>query len=442
MYLAYSLLVVLAVLVGSPYFVYQAMRHRKYVGSLRQRLGRLPISLNLDSDASIWIHAVSVGEVLSARPLVEALRHRYPALRLYVSTTTMTGQQVVRQQLQQTIDGLFYFPFDFAFIVRRVLNVVRPRLLVLVENEIWPHLLRESHRRGIKTMIVNGRISARSFPRYRLARPFFRRVLVDVDRFCMQGEESARRAIELGADPSRVMVTGSLKFDSATRADSHARGRGRVLRFLRVPPDRVVIVAGSTMRGEERTVLQAFRRVKATAPNAMLILAPRHAERFEEAAQLAAAEGFLTIRRTELAIDAEPRADVVVLDTIGELAQVYQLATVAFVGGSLVETGGHNILEPAVFGRPVVFGPHMSNFAEIAATFLANRAAVQVLSPRELEEQLAELVADPVRRASVGAAARALVDANRGALDRTVDAIVRLLPPVRPATIHPFRVVH
>jgi 3-deoxy-D-manno-octulosonic-acid transferase len=442
MYLAYSLLVVLAVLVGSPYFVYQAMRHRKYVGSLRQRLGRLPISLNLDSDASIWIHAVSVGEVLSARPLVEALRHRYPGLRLYVSTTTMTGQQVVRQQLQQTIDGVFYFPFDFAFIVRRVLNVVRPRLLILVENEIWPHLLRESHRRGVKTMIVNGRISARSFPRYRLARPFFRRVLGHVDRFCMQGEESARRAIELGADPSLVTVTGSLKFDSATGADLHARGRGRVLRFLRVPPDRVVIVAGSTMRGEERAMLQAFRRVKATAPNAMLILAPRHAERFEEAAQLVAAEGFLTVRRTELAIDAEPRADVVVLDTIGELAQVYQLATVAFVGGSLVETGGHNILEPAVFGRPVVFGPHMSNFAEITATFLANRAAVQVSSPRELEEQLADLVADPVRRASMGAAARALVDANRGALDRTVEAIVRLLPPVRPATIYPFRVVH
>ena len=442
MYLAYSLLVVVAVLVGSPYFVYQAMRHRKYVGSLRQRLGRLPISLNLDSDASIWIHAVSVGEVLSARPLVEALRQRYPALRLYVSTTTMTGQQVVRQQLQPVIDGVFYFPFDFAFIVRRVLNVVRPKLLVLVENEIWPHLLRECHRRGVKTMIVNGRISARSFPRYRLARPFFRRVLAHVDRFCMQGEESARRAIELGADPARVTVTGSLKFDSATRADSHARGRGRVLRFLRVPPDRVVIVAGSTMRGEEKAVLHAFRRVKATAPNAMLILAPRHAERFEEAVQLASTEGFLTVRRTDLAIDAEPRADVVVLDTIGELAQVYQLATVAFVGGSLVETGGHNILEPAVFGRPVVFGPHMSNFAEIAATFLTNRAAVQVSSPRELEEQLADLVADPVRRASVGAAARALVDANRGALDRTIDAIVRLLPPFRPATIHPFRVVH
>ena len=442
MYLAYSLVVVLAVLIGSPYFVYQAVRHRKYVGSLRQRLGLLPISLNLDGDASIWIHAVSVGEALSARPLVEALRQRYPALRLYVSTTTMTGQQVVRQQLQQEIDGVFYFPFDFASIVRRVLDVVRPKLVVLVENEIWPHLLRECRRRRIKTMIVNGRISARSFPRYRLARPFFRRVLTNVDRFCMQGEESARRVIELGADPSRVVVTGSLKFDSAAAPETHARARGRVLRFLRVGADRPVIVAGSTMRGEELAVLRAFRRVKLAAPDALLILAPRHRERFDEAVQLAADEGFSTVRRTELAIDAAPRTDVIVLDTIGELAQVYQIATVAFVGGSLVETGGHNILEPAVFGRPVVFGPYMSNFAEIAGTFLANRAAVQVESARELEDQLAALVADPVRRASLGAAARALVDANKGALERTVEAVVRVMPPARPATIHPFRVVH
>jgi len=324
----------------------------------------------------------------------------------------------------------------------RVLDVVRPRLLLLVENEIWPHLLRECGRRGVKTMIVNGRISARSFPRYRLVRPFFRRVLAGVDRLCMQGEESARRIIELGADPARVTVTGSLKFDSAAGPDPHLRGRGRVLRFLRVGVDRPVIVAGSTMRGEELFVLRAFRRVKASAPDALLILAPRHAERFAEAAQLAAEEGFATVRRTALAIDAEPRADVIVLDTIGELAQVYQIATVAFVGGSLVETGGHNILEPAAYGRPVIFGPHMSNFAEIAATFLANRAAVQVSSPRELEEQLVDLVGSAVRRAALGAAARALVDANRGALDRTLDAVYRVLPHGRPATVHPFRVLH
>lgn len=442
MYLAYSLLFLVVAVLGSPYFLYRALRRGAPAGSIRQRLGLLPISLNLDSEPSIWIHAVSVGEVLSVRPLAAALRQRYPSLRLYVSTTTVTGQQVARQTLQQEVDGVFYFPLDVVFIVRRVLEALRPRLLLLVENEIWPHLLRECRRRGVRALIVNGRISERSFPRYRLGRPFFRRVLGDVDRFCMQGEESARRVIAMGADPSRVTVTGSLKFDAVAGADPHLRGRGRVLRVLRTAPERVVIVAGSTMGGEDLPVLRAFRRVKAAFSDALLIIAPRHAERFDEVVRLAMNEGFSTARRTELPIDAAPRADVVVLDTIGELAQVYQLATVAFVGGSLVETGGHNVLEPAVHARPIVFGPHMSNFAEIAQAFMSNRAAVQVASSRELEEGLLELVADPVRRASLGAAAKALVDANRGALDRTLDAVVQVLPPVRSATIHPFRVVH
>jgi 3-deoxy-D-manno-octulosonic-acid transferase len=338
-------------------------------------------------------------------------------------------------------DGVFYFPFDFAFVVRRVLDVVRPRLFVMVESEIWPNLLRECRRRGVKTAIVNGRISARSYPRYRLARPFFRRVLAAVDRCCMQSEDSARRIVAIGADPAGVMVTGSLKFDAAA-LPAAARGRDRVLRFFRVSPARHVVVAGSTMRGEELLVLRAFRRVKHMAPGAILLLAPRHTERFAEAAHLARGEGFSTINRSELAIDAEPRADVVVIDTIGELAQLYQLATVAFVGGSLVPTGGHNILEPAVFSRPIVFGPHMQNFAEIAREFLAHDAAVQVESERELGQTLVSLLGDPVRRAGLGAAARALVDANRGARDRTIEAIGRLLPPGRPATIHPFRVVH
>ena len=441
MYFLYSLLLVAGVLAGSPWFLYQALRHRKYVGSLRQRLGYLPLSFNLDREPSIWVHAVSVGEVLAVRPLVSSLRERDPQLRLFLSTTTLAGQQLARKTVQEA-DGVFYFPFDFAFVVRRVLDVVRPRLFVMVEGEIWPHVLRECGRRGVKTVVVNGRVSARSFPRYRLIRPLFARVLAGIDRFCMQSEESARRILALGADPARVTVTGSLKFDAAALPADIARGRDRVLRFFRVARDRTVIVAGSTMRGEELPVLRAFRRVKAVAPQALLVLAPRHVERFEEALGLAREEGFSAIRRSDLYIDAEPRADVVVLDTIGELAQVYQLATIAFVGGSLVETGGHNILEPAVFGRPLVFGPHMTNFAEIAAEFLAQDAAVQVSSARHLEETLVSLLGDPVRRARLGAAARALVDANRGARDRTLAAIARLLPAGRTATIHPFRVVH
>jgi 3-deoxy-D-manno-octulosonic-acid transferase len=439
MYLIYSLLLVLTAVVGSPWFAWQALRHRKYVGSVRERLGRLPVSLNLDAEPSIWVHAVSVGEVLAARPLVESLKVRYPGLRLFVSTTTIAGQQMARGI--QDADGVFYFPFDFAFVVRRVLDVLRPRLFVMVESEIWPNLLRECRRRQVKTAVVNGRISRRSYPRYRLVRPFFRRVLAPIDRFCMQSDESARRIIELGADPARVSVTGSLKFDAAA-LPTLSRGRDRVLRFFRVSPARQVIVAGSTMRGEDLPVLRAFRRVKTAAPGALLLLAPRHAQRFEEAMHLARGEGFSTVRRSALPIDVEPRADVVIVDTMGELAQLYQLATVAFVGGSLVGTGGHNILEPAVFGRPIVFGPSMHNFAEIAREFLAHDAAVQVQSERELEGVLVSLLMDPVRRAGLGAAAKALVEANRGARDRTMEAIGRLVPPGRPATIHPFRVVH
>jgi 3-deoxy-D-manno-octulosonic-acid transferase len=274
----------------------------------------------------------------------------------------------------------------------------------------------------------------------------FKRVLAQVDRFCVQGEESKRRLIDLGADPSRVIVTGSLKFDSleVPAASPHTRPRDRVLRFFRIASSRVVLVAGSTMRDEERALLKAFRHIKKTTANPLLILAPRHPERFGEAVDLSQQAAFVTVRRTELPIDDEPRAEVVVLDTIGELAQVYQVATVVFVGGSLVDMGGHNILEPAVFGKPIVFGPHMQNFSEITNAFLTNDAAVQVQSERALEDALVALLTDPVRRARLGAAARALVESNRGARDRTLAVIAGLQPSGRSdrGVLRPFRPTH
>ena len=315
----------------------------------------------------------------------------------------------------------------------------------MMETEIWPNLLRICRARGVRTVLINGRISSRSYPRYKLIRPFFRRVLGDVDRFCMQGDEAARRLIDLGADPARVTVTGSLKFDSlqVPTPVSHGKPRERVLRFFRVSPSRVVIVAGSTMKNEEQAVLRAFARIKNIAPGSLLILAPRHPARFGEVERLAREEGFVTVRRSDLPIDADPRADVVVLDTLGELAQVYQLATAVFVGGSLADHGGHNILEPAVFGKPIVFGPHMQNFKEIADTFVANAAAIQVHSESELDAALRTLVMDPVGRARLGAAARALVEANRGAKDKTLAVIADLLPPTGSGgVVRPFRLVH
>ena len=446
MYLAYSLLTLLVLAAVSPYFLYQAIRYQKYIGSLRQRLGFLPIAFNVDAEESIWIHAVSVGEALTARALAADLKARYPRLRLFLSTTTMAGQQVARRSVSN-VDAVFYFPFDWTVIVRRTLRLVRPRLFIMMETEIWPNLLRECRRRGVRTAMINGRISNRSYPRYRLIRPFIRRVLGDVDRFCVQSEESARRLIDLGADPARVSVTGSLKFDSLElpAPTAHGRPRDRVLRFFQLAPSRTVLVAGSTLRGEEAFVLRAFARIKTSMPGALLILAPRQPERFVEVERLAREAGFATVRRSELPIDADPRAEVVVLDTIGELAQLYQLATAVFVGGSLVDHGGHNILEPAIFGKPIVFGPYMHNFKEIAEAFVANDAAIQLASERELDETLVGLVTDPVRRARLGAAARALVAANRGAKTKTLDVIAALLPAgdvERRAVVRPFRRVH
>jgi len=442
-YFLYSFVTLVLFVAVSPYFLYQAMRHKKYVGSLGQRLGYLPLSFNLDGDQSIWVHAVSVGEVLTARPLIADLRRQYPRLKLFLSTTTLTGQQLARRDVRD-VDAVFYFPFDWTFTARRTLNLVRPRLFVMMETEIWPNLLRECRRRGVTTVLVNGRISFRSFPRYRLVRPFFRRVLGDVDHFCVQGEETARRLVELGADPAKVTITGSLKFDSLDATAAPGRGRERVLRYFRVSPNRPVLVAGSTLKGEEEAVIRSFNRIRTAANHALLVIAPRHPERFGDVERICRQEGLATIRRSELPIDAEPRADAVILDTIGELAQVYQVATAVFVGGSLVPWGGHNILEPAVFGRPIVFGPHMQNFAEIAAVFLGNDAAMQVRSGRELEEVMVSLMADPVRRASLGAAARALVEANRGSKDRTMAAIAHLLPAAERGrgAVVPFRVVH
>ncbi|HEX7778096.1 MAG TPA: 3-deoxy-D-manno-octulosonic acid transferase [Vicinamibacterales bacterium] len=424
----YSVAIVVLAVVLSPWFLYQAIRYRKYIGSVAQRMGYLPVSFNLDGDASIWIHAVSVGEALTARALISDLRERYPNLKLFLSTTTLTGQQIAARL--QDVDAVFFLPFDLPPFVNRTLRLVRPRLFVMMETEIWPNLLHACRRAQVKTMLVNGRISSRSYSRYRLVRPFFRRVLADVDRFCMQSDESARRIVDLGADPARVTVTGSLKFDSLeSPAAAAGRGEGRVLRYFRIPPARPVFMAASTVKGEESPVLAAFAAVRRVHPSTLLIMAPRKPERFGEAEALARAEGLRVVRRRELAVDAEPRADVIILDTIGELAHLFQVATVVFMGGSLVDHGGHNILEPAVHGKPIVFGPHMTNFAEIAETFLLNQAAVQVNTPAELAGAVSRLVGDPVERARLGAAARALVEANRGAKRRTLDSIAPVLPP-------------
>ena len=423
MYILYSILLTVGFVLALPWFFWKGRGTGKYIRTFRERMGRLPVYLNVDGDRSIWIHAVSVGEVLAARSLVPALRERFPGHRLFLSTTTMTGNAVAAKGARD-LDGLFYAPFDWVGPVRNALSVLNPALLVLIETELWPNLIHEAHLRGTKVTVVNGRISNRSFGGYRRVRSFLRHVLAEIDAFLMQGEPDAERIRELGAPPERVSVTGSLKFDAV----EPGRPPERLTRLLDERSDgRPLWVAGSTSRGEDELVLQAFHRVRERVEGARLLIAPRHPERFGEVPALIEAAGFRCRRRSTLEPGEWQDGDVLLLDTIGELAPIYSLASVVFVGGSLVPSGGHNILEPAAASRPVVVGPHMENFQEIADQFRAEGALVQVRSADELGHEISALLLDEARRRALGERARALVERNRGAVQRTVDALEGVL---------------
>jgi 3-deoxy-D-manno-octulosonic-acid transferase len=422
LYLAYSLLLAAAFVVALPFYLWKGRGTGKYLPSFRERMGGPPPSLARGDAPSVWIHAVSVGEVLTARVLVAPLKQRLPGHRVFLSTTTVAGRAVAERSVRDA-DGVFFAPFDWPSPVRKALDRVQPALLVLVETEIWPNLIHEAHRRGVRVVIVNGRISPRSFGRYRAVRALLSRVLAEVDLFLMQSTPHAERARQIGAPPGRIRALGNLKFDAL----GEARAPAELSRLLGVvtggPP---LWVAGSTVAGEERMVLAAFGEVRARVPGARLLLAPRHPERFAEVAALVEGAGFRAERRSALG-PAGWEGDVLVLDTLGELAGVYALATVVFVGGSLVSAGGHNILEAAVEGKPILVGPHMENFQEIADEFGAEGALLVVLSAEELGREVAGLLADPARRAALGGAARAIVGRNRGALARTVDALAELI---------------
>jgi 3-deoxy-D-manno-octulosonic-acid transferase len=365
-----------------------------------------------------------VGEALAAKVLVPELRQRFPGHALYVSTVTATGQAVAASVLAGQVDGIFYAPFDWAFSVRRALDAVRPALLLLVETEIWPHLVRQARRRGARVAVVNGRISPRSYPRYRTIRPFLARVLGEVDLFLMQSEAHAERLRALGAPPERVRVGGNLKFDAVGAAAPSSELAGLL---GAADPARPLLVAGSTTAGEEEAVLAAFLRVRAKVAGARLLVAPRHPERFDEVERLVRARGLAVARRSRLGEGAWGAEPVLLLDTMGELAQVYALASLAFVGGSLAPRGGHNVLEAALAGVPVAVGPHMENFEEIAEAMRAAGALVQVKDAEGLAAALVDLIGDEARRRDLGERGRRAALAERGASARTATQLRELL---------------
>jgi 3-deoxy-D-manno-octulosonic-acid transferase len=444
----------LAALLLAPYWLVQGLRHGKYLSNLGERLGfsfpalaKLPVQRK----GAIWIHSVSVGEVLSGVTLARRLKAAYPDRPLIVSTTTITGQALARERLSFA-DAVIYFPLDWSSCVRRALEAVRPALVLVLETEIWPNFLREAGQRKIPVLFVSGRISDRSFARYQkylgafgfFLRPFLKDVLSHATAFLMQSHKDAERIRFLGAPADRVKASGNLKYDLELPPPTALSNwlEAEIGRSGRSP----VIVAGSVVATEEPLALIAFGTLQGEYRNAFLVLAPRKPEQFAAAAEFIDESHRKFIRRSGLPIP-EPgeivgRANgptvnskipddvaVLLLDSIGELASLYRLADGAFVGGSLVPSGGHNILEPAAFGKIPVFGPSMENFAEIASRFVSAGAAVQVESPEDVGVAWIELLRDPARMKKMGETARNLVEASRGATDRAIAEISKHLDP-------------
>jgi 3-deoxy-D-manno-octulosonic-acid transferase len=427
MFLVYSLLFALGGILTAPYYLWR-MRGRILAGAdWRERLGILPAQFEddrLHAPGSLWIHAVSMGETLAVAGLVQALQAESPGRRIFLSSVTRTGREVGEARMPG-MTGHFYLPLDFRFSVRRAFARVQPALLMLVETELWPNLLRTAREAGSRVVLVNARLSTRSFRGYRLVRPFMRRIFDCIDWIGAQSNEDAERFIALGASSDRVTVTGNLKFDSKPpQAGKLSSQLGAALAVAQHGP---VWIAASTMPGEEALLLQAWSEIRKQHPKSLFILVPRHPNRFEEVSQLLRESGRSFIRRTALESGAQDLAqqllapEILLLDTVGELAGLLEVADVVFVGGSLVPTGGHNLLEPAYWGKPILFGPHMENFRAIARLFLEAGAASTVHNPGDLAHHVHELLQDENKRKEMGNRARRLIEQGTGATERTIE---------------------
>jgi 3-deoxy-D-manno-octulosonic-acid transferase len=433
MYWLYSALLALGLLVTLPYWLLHMLRHGKYRSGLAERLGKVPQRLDIPQAGTksvIWVHAVSVGEVLAVSRLITEMRMCFPKHRVLVSTTTDTGQKIARERFGE--NNVFYFPLDLSFAIGPYLERIQPRLVIVAETELWPNFFRLAKRSGARLAVVNARISDRSLSGYRRIRFLLGDVLRRIDLFLAQTEADRTRLVQIGAPAERVKVSGNLKFDVTTPTPPP------IAASLRTAFERTgagpVVVAGSTMEGEEPLLLRAFEIVRGSHRKAVMILAPRHPERFEQVAELLASLNIPFWRRS-LWSGEDLGGSVLLLDTIGELAAVYALAHLAFIGGSLVEHGGHNILEPSQYGVPVVIGPHYENFRDMVHLFRA-ADAIRVVGPAELPLCFIDLLSNEAERAAIGR--RALETARRqtGSTECTLRALEALLMSNETAAAH------
>ncbi len=427
-YLLYDLILYLSALFLVPYYLYRGFRYGKARHGVRERLGLYAQDFRqlLSGRFVVWVHAVSVGETRAAIPLLKAIKKRYPDATLILSNVTETGRAIAADVAG--IDHYIFFPFDLRWIVRKALNVIQPDMVIIVETEIWPNFVIEAKRQNIPLVLVNGRISDRSFPRYRMAGKLLEPILDSIAGFCMQSEQDSRRIRHLGAPAGRVQVTGNLKFDMQPPQIDPADIES-LKRELKLPVNACIWVAGSTHDSEEKELVDVYQKLRKVCPDLFLILVPRHPERCRQVCdELTKLDVAITLRSAVALMNkALPPGEVMVVDTLGEMLKFYALADLVFVGGSLVPVGGHNVLEASLMKKPVLFGPYMQNFKEIARLLRAAHGGLQVKDSADLYRQMKLLLENPDEADRIGDNGAHLLHENQGATERTLTVISRYI---------------
>ena len=428
MSILYTLLLIGAGVASLPYLLWRCLRGATYLRGLSERFGGVSFPHG-ESEGCLWFHAASVGEVQGLQPIIASLHEHFPSRPVVLSTFTPAGRAMAQKAVPQAV-WVFLLPFDLPWIVRKMVRRLRPGALIVQETELWPNLFRELGRLDVPIVLVNGRLSPRSFRRYARVRPFMRRVLANVSLILAQSDSSAQRFHRLGVPAHKVQTVGNTNIDRALSQAEQPMPPHPMASLLAA---RQVLVAGSTHEGEEAILLSVYQRLRAQHPGLCLVLAPRHLERVETVARHVQACHLSAIRRSRYSDESasDSRPDVIILDTLGELVAFYRLCTVAFVGGSLVPIGGHNILEPAMFAKPLLFGPHLHHFPELADLLRNAAGAMQVRDETDLCTQVARLLANPAEAAAIGQRALQVLDSNRGALQHTCEALGAVLEACR-----------
>ncbi|MBI5327085.1 MAG: 3-deoxy-D-manno-octulosonic acid transferase [Deltaproteobacteria bacterium] len=442
MYLFYDILLHISLLMLAPYFLFKMAFAGKYRKGVLERFGFIGEEKlkNLYDKKVVWFHAVSVGETKASMLLLKHFKEKYPDAKIIFSTVTATGNAIAMKQGAQWIDSLIYFPFDFHWVVNSVVKRIKPKVFIVVEKEIWPNILKVLKKSNIPALVINGTISDRSFKRYKMFGFFFKRIFGNISCFLCQTKMDGDKAIALGIEPSRVIATGNIKFDIESAQWSPSE-RDVVMRGLNITGYDDIIIAGSTHAGEEEIVLDVFKRLKQEVSNLRVIIAPRHPERFNEVERLIKGMGFSITRRSVirsqkqearskkqeaqkslasylLPIVSHPKSEVILLDTIGELCNFYSIATIAFVGGTLVDIGGHNLLEPAFYKKPVIYGNYLKGYTGMANMLETAGGGIRIKNGEEFFEKAKQLLMDDVYSQKVGSAAYSVVLANKGATDK------------------------